>query len=275
MDYFECRELYHYGVKGMKWGERKEYEPVEKQTPKKKLTTAQKVLIGVGGVSVAAAAAYGISKSVKYSVDSVIKAGTTIQRVSTNVKGDLNPEFYASNNKHDNKRYEGLMPLHLEQTENKESYKHKYTVGKDIKVASNKNAKRVYKQLVREGKIHSKGGYDTFNRNLISRDNDSITFYKKLQELGYGAIQDRNDKKYSGYNTKNPIIFFGNSSSHMQKISSTKITDIKDKGIKELSKALLETLGIGGAKVGAAGGTILYAKQFNKHFVQTNKGGYK
>lgn len=32
-----------------------------------------------------------------------------------------------------------------------------------------------------------------------------MTFYKKLQELGYGAIQDINDKKYSGYNTKNPI----------------------------------------------------------------------
>lgn len=29
-----------------------------------------------------------------------------------------------------------------------------------------------------------------------------MTFYKKLQELGYGAIQDINDKKYSGYNTK-------------------------------------------------------------------------
>lgn len=275
MDYFECRELYHYGVKGMKWGERKEYEPVEKQTPKKKLTTAQKVLIGVGGVSVAAAAAYGISKSVKYSVDSVIKAGTTIQRVSTNAKGNLNPEFYASNNKHDNKRYEGLMPLHLKKTENKESYKHKYTVGKDIKVASNKNAKRVYEQLVREGKIHSKDGYDEFNRRLVSRDNDSMIFYKKLQELGYGAIQDRNDKKYSGYNTKNPIIFFGSSSSHMQKISSTKITDIKDKAIKEHVKSLLETIGMDGAKVGAAGGTILYANQFNKHFVQTNKGGYK
>ena len=76
MDYFECKELYHYGVKGMKWGERKEYEPVEKQTPKKKLTTAQKVLIGVGGVSVAAAAAYGISKPVKDFIDSFIKVGT-------------------------------------------------------------------------------------------------------------------------------------------------------------------------------------------------------
>lgn len=76
MDYFECRELYHYGVKGMKWGERKEYEPVEKQPHKKKLTTAQKVLIGVGGVSVAAATAYGISKSVKDFIDSVIKVGT-------------------------------------------------------------------------------------------------------------------------------------------------------------------------------------------------------
>ena len=28
-------------------------------------------------------------------------------------------------------------------------------------------------------------------------------------------------------------------------------------------------------ELGVAGGTILYANQFNKHFVQTNKGGYK
>ena len=50
-----------------------------------------------------------------------------------------------------------------------------------------------------------------------------MTFYKKLQELGYSAIQDVNDKKYSGYNTKNPIIFFGNSSSHMQKFHQLKL----------------------------------------------------
>ena len=96
-----------------------------------------------------------------------------------------------------------------------------------------------------------------------------------MQELGYGAIQDINDKKYSSYNTKNPIIFFENSSSHMQKNSSTKIIDIRDKTIKEHVKSLLETLGMESAKVGAAGGTILYANRFNKHFVRTNKGGHK
>lgn len=82
-------------------------------------------------------------------------------------------------------------------------------------------------------------------------------------------------KKYSGYNTKNPIIFFWSSSSYMQKISSTKITDIKDKTIKEHVKALLEKLGKKSAKVGVAGGTILYASQFSKHFIKTNKGGHK
>ncbi len=81
--------------------------------------------------------------------------------------------------------------------------------------------------------------------------------------------------KYSGYNTNNPLIFFGDSKSMFNKVGTTKLEEIPDSYNKEMIKSLLETFGKKIAKVGAVGGTIAYGNQFYKNFRKTNNiGGY-
>lgn len=57
-----------------------------------------------------------------------------------------------------------------------------------------------------------KHGYDLFNILLADHDKSSADnankFYDVLRKQGVNAIVDVNDKKYSGYNTKAPIIVF-------------------------------------------------------------------
>ena len=57
-----------------------------------------------------------------------------------------------------------------------------------------------------------KHGYDLFNILLADHDNASVKnsnkFYDALRKQGVNAVVDMNDKKYSGYRTKMPIIVF-------------------------------------------------------------------
>lgn len=68
-------------------------------------------------------------------------------------------------------------------------------------------------------------------------------FYDKLKASGYGAIQDINDKKYSGYAARKPLIIFDNSEGNIAVQSVKKITEnLNKKGTAELGKATVETL---------------------------------
>lgn len=64
-------ELYHHGVKGMRWGVRK--EKTNNSSQKKKMSTATKVAIGVGAAVAVGAAAYGVSKWRGKAIDSLSK----------------------------------------------------------------------------------------------------------------------------------------------------------------------------------------------------------
>lgn len=62
-------------------------------------------------------------------------------------------------------------------------------------------------------KILRNKGYDAFNIGLVNHTTDKKnemikTFYDKMKSLGYDGIEDINDQKYSGYNSKSPIILF-------------------------------------------------------------------
>lgn len=206
----------------------------------------EKVVAATAGLTVAAATAYVVNKNLKERTDKIIKAGTTIQRITSDSDPDIGRPFYAANHKIDKIKYAGKYGKTIMDRDGVMPTKIDIIANKDIKVASRKKAesafvdlykndsefrkafKEVNNEFVRNPmvnhRIHNiaakdmsdkqlrKAGYDAFNRSLVAHNPAGQTmskkFYDKLKQQGYDAITDINDQKYSGYNAKSPLIVF-------------------------------------------------------------------
>ena len=238
----------------------------------------ERVVVGAAALTVTACAAYAANKYVKNRTDGIIKSGDILQRIEMqNTDGKLHDMFYASSGSHDNKRYEGILGM-TRQKQTGKAYIMKLEAQNDIRVASKEKAAKVFGELykndadfresVKNNVSQHFGGsnkikdinnmsdrnirkmYDNFNSGLIHiRDQGSGAdkkFYNKLKEAGYGAIQDVNDMKYSGYNAKNPLIVFDNAKQNIMTKTFEELTDkkaVNKKGAIELGKSTLEGMG--------------------------------
>ena len=311
----EQNELYHHGVKGMKWGVRryqnkdgtltnsgkKRYDDGSSITEKKKSNhrlkleeqyrksglsrkqaeelannriRAEKILAASAAVTVAACAAYVANKQIRYRVDGVIKSGETLQRIEMQDNGGkLHEQFYAAKGSHDSKRYKGLLGM-TRQKQTGNAYLMKLKANRDIKVASQDKAAKAFGDLYKNDPefrrsvekhvgTHFNGVsnkvdtsnlsdrnirkmYDNFNSALINIRQEGSgadkKFYDKLKSAGYGAIQDVNDMKYSGYHARNPLIVFDNSHDDITVESFNKISkNMAASGVRELGKAQVES----------------------------------
>lgn len=230
----------------------------------------EKILAASAALTVSACAAYYLNNKRKNKIDQIIKAGETLQRIEMqDTGGKLYDEFYVAKGKHDTKRYAGLLGM---QRKNKtgHAYMMKLEAAKDMKVASKDNAAKIFGDLYKNDPdfkklvenqvgIHFNGSnrirntkdlstrnikkmYENFNSNLpLIRDSGSGAdkkFYNKLKSMGYGAIQDINDMKYSGYHSKNPLIVFDNSNNNIMVRSVKEMNgNLNTKGTVELLKA--------------------------------------
>ena len=308
-------ELYHWGIKGMKWGVRRFQKKDGSLTPagkkryddsgqskkskhRTKLEEAyrkrglsqeeaesaasrrirtEKILGVSAALTVGACAAYAAVKSRKARIDGIIKAGEKLQRIEMqDTNGKLHDVFYASKGKHDNRRYYGLMGM-TRRIQTGKAFCMDLESSGDIKVASRRNAEQIFKDLYKsdqEFKLHvSREANELFNgrnkvnpKKLLRRNNDSEIrklyenfnsnlvyikesgsgadkkFFNALKAKGYGAIQDINDMKFSGYNAKNPLIIFDNSKKNImvKSVSEIKTKDAFIKGAVEYMKAMDE-----------------------------------
>lgn len=211
----------------------------------------EKTIAVVGGVTVAAATAYAVNNHFKNNADQIIKSGSTMQRITKTPDESLDRPFYSSFKKSDNTTYRGRMGAH--HFSGRDVHKVTLSANSDVKVASRKNASKVFEDLYKNdsefrdsykkamqemefahlfgdpkmaGMFRNAGkemtdkqirkqGYDAMNIGLINRSPSgsavSNKFYDKMKSLGYDAVHDINDQKYSGYNAKAPVIVFNNS----------------------------------------------------------------
>lgn len=259
----------------------------EAQAAANKRIRTERIVAGAAALTVAACAGYYVNKHRKTKIDGIIKAGDLMQRVEMkDTNNKLYDVFYVSKGEHDNKRYAGMLGM-TRQQQTGEAYLMKLQANKDIKVASQEKARKVFEDLYKNDRDfrtaayefsdkHFSGKnkadifdknpknmkklYENFNANLISaRDSGSGVdkkFYDALKAQGYGAIQDINDMKFSGYKAKNPLIVFDNSGDNIMVKSMTKMDDQFINGVKELGKATLETMMDQHAYLPAAGMTV-------------------
>ena len=291
--------LEHYGVKGMKWGKRlksstsKLYdnhkenlrykyrksglneEQVE-QKLQKRLKNEKRAALAIG----AAVATYGAYKGAKFLKNEfgtqTFKKGDKINSVMGN-DIDYSRHFYAYDNKKDGLKYENIRLKDLNML-GRRGHRITTEFTDDAKIAGNRAARKEFKRLMKTDKefrdsvknnarrsLKIKSRYDSFNTYMPYRDTDQWNkFTDAMRKKGYSGIKDINDRKYSGYDSKNPIILFDQKK---MKQAGKKAIDGDD---VEYNKQMLKLIGKQLIKKNApaAGGIIAY-KSYKTHTKNT------
>lgn len=251
----------------------------------------EKTLLKTAAVVGTAAAAYALKNKVQDDfIGRTIKKGKTFDSVSGSDKIDKSRPVYGAFNKLDKLKYRGIYG-----TERKMRYGQTsdnlftFKAKKDIKIAPNRAAKKTFDNLYKTDKNFKKaadelgtiyGGkafkkYDKFNIGLVGRGDNKNSphaqaidkFYKELKKQGYSGVMDRNDKKFSGYRTKNPTIFFDHK--HLKVAGKKRLTDemIEKDGNKALPILISQTL----AKPAAALAAVTAYTQHKKNTQKRQK----
>lgn len=113
------------------------------------------------------------------------------------------------------------------------------------------NLQRISNKIDKGGKLNDielkRSAYDLFNVMLMDKSEDGVKnstkFYDALRKQGVNALIDINDKKYSGYKAKMPIITLDDGFEYTKRaMSSEEIADNFKKGwAKILIPQLLQT----------------------------------
>lgn len=201
----------------------------------------EKRLAASATMTVAACAGYVARNKIKDRTDGLIKAGEALQRIEMrDTDGKLHDVFYVAKGKHDMQRYERMLGA-TRQRQTGHAFMMKLEASQDIKVASKDKAVKVFdslyksdddfrmavnKQIQGLGAKTPKQKYERFNQALVGMRNQGPDkkFYEELKKAGYGAIQDINDMKFSGYNARNPLIVFDNSKKNIMVKSVKEMT---------------------------------------------------
>lgn len=251
-------EFVHYGVKGMKWGVRKEYVSHPRKPTAQTVAPAtslgkKKVLTILDKVERKVYEHHRVNGK-KY-VDTVVSAGVEFQRVTVN-KDEKLDRMYAVYKSEDKNLYAGRLGQLRRLQTGGPVYAKNFTSSKVVKAPSDKKSEMLMRQLMDRDKDFSnyvKSLKDSgFNRVSKHPKNDAELYknfnlagimdqsengmkqakkyYRLLKKNGYNAITDLNDRKYSTFKANNPVILFD-----MKNFTENSIRELGD---KEINKAL-------------------------------------
>lgn len=100
---------------------------------------------------------------------------------------------------------------------------------------------------LKNGKGVTNNVYDAVNNMLVVHNETgnraSGKFYDKLKSLGYSAIRDTNDTRYSGYRTWNPLIVFDSSKVKVDSVKRIGQSVINQTFLKDLPVIAIEGTG--------------------------------
>ena len=268
----------------------------------------KKVLMTIGAMTLTAAVVYGGHKYNEAAVDKIIKSGTKLQNIASEKDKGLHNNFYSSKNILDKIKYKGIYGSSIKSTGegvvNKQikvlsdikqaSPKNAKKVLSDLIKKDPKFAEGLtnllktnnyidiendkYKKTVSLAKkslakgIVDKNVYNVFNAGLVdhSPEMQKLTdkYFQTMTEKGYNAIKDVTDVKYSGFDSKNPIIVFNT-------INKVGLSSVKKLTEKEISKSnVIATTSIIGTAVVKQGsmivGTLLGSKVIKSKMDESN-----
>lgn len=224
--YIFDEELKHYGVQGMKWGVRKERQ-----------TSGRKPALRPG--------------------DTVLKKGTTFQRIATGSNMTYTQGVFLSYAAKDKDLYRGVFGrMRVSQIIQNQPGEIKLkqltmTANKDIRIPSKKTRIKELEKLMKtdkdaiialinEGESSSRRSkgynsnktnavdntmYERFNHALglgVQKHPVIVKYYQSLKKQGYDAIPDENDIRLSTFKARAPVIFFDT----MDSIGSTKVKNL-------------------------------------------------
>ena len=287
--------LAHHGIKGQKWGIRRYQnedgsltpEGRERYASEKSYTAAlfrnnlangmsekdaiaaarrqrdtTRLLVAAGVAVLGAGAAYAFIKYKNTAYDSVIKAGEEIQRMDSDSSSELYDIFYGSHNKMDNLLYNATMPQ-FNRAKGNDSYKKILTPIRDIKIAGNRTAAKVFKDLYKNDEEFREewnsdakenraqalllmkqydaraSSYKYFARlapMLYGNSGIAKKYFDRLKSLGYNGVVDANDSSFGGYGSKHPVIFFNPGSATKNNYNVLSIEEYSRAPIKDLVK---------------------------------------
>ena len=150
----------------------------------------EKIVAVVGAMTVAAATAYVVNKNIKYRADSIIKSGTTMQRITLNKNETLDNAFYSSYKNSDKLKYKGKFGKELTDPRGVKSvYNMSINTNQDVKIASRKKAVDTFKDLWEND--------DKFRKNYNKLVDTNVKGNQFLQDNVYNKMARKIDKASS------------------------------------------------------------------------------
>ena len=210
-------ELYHVGIKGMKWGHRNARPEVEvnksnhrsrledkyrkdgmsesdaKLAATKRIKT-EKAIAVVAGLTIAAAATYVAVNHHQNKVDKIIKSGQAFQNISRDSNKGVEEAFYASMNNRDNTKYRGIYGTQLGK---QDVYETKIKAIRDIKIASKENAKNSFHELVKNDDEFKKSVTDHLKTIRFPSATQNAVKDQAIRDLENGKLSK---KAYEAFN---------------------------------------------------------------------------